>query len=58
MKQRVTITIPENVVRAIDNIPGFTRSGFISHILQMYLESLIQHYKANPISTGARNASL
>jgi len=48
-KERVTISMPGNVVRAIDNIPGWSRSAFIAHVMSMYLDQLVAHYKINPI---------
>jgi len=44
-KERVTICIKPNILKAIDCIPGWSRSGFISHIMEMYLESMVKHYK-------------
>lgn len=61
-KERVTISMPGNILRAIDSVPGWSRSGFIAHIMTMYLEQLVAHYKTNPIEAikikGNTNASL
>jgi len=55
-KERVTICVPPNILRAIDSIPGWSRSGFISHVMEMYMESMIRHYKngAEDILRGAQ----
>ena len=45
-KERVTICIPEDVLKLVDTAAtyGRSRSGFVSYVLQLYFDSMLQHY--------------
>ena len=56
MKKKVTICLPPNILNAIDAIPGWSRSAFIAHIMTMYMNQMVLHYKngAEEIIRGAQ----
>ena len=45
-KERVTICVPEDVLKLVDTAAryGRSRSGFIAYVLQLYFDSMLQHY--------------